>query len=108
MGVRLKIDKLEITAYIEGDIDHHTAREIRENIDAAILSSHPTLLYLDFGAVSFMDSSGVGLILGRYKIMQSINGNIRVINAPPIIGRMLKLAGISKLKMMEEKYEKIS
>ena len=108
MGVRLKIDEHVITAYIEGDIDHHTAREIRENIDAVILGTCPTLLYLDFGAVSFMDSSGVGLILGRYKIMQSIKGQVRVINAPPIIGRMLKLAGISRLNILEEKYEKIS
>lgn len=108
MSVKLSIEKNAVTACIEGDIDHHSARQLRENIDAAVMSVCPALLYLDFGKVTFMDSSGIGLILGRYKIMQSLGGSLRVINAPPVIGRMLRLAGITKLNILEEKYEKIS
>ena len=69
----MKISESEdtITAYLTGDIDHHSARNIREDIDAFIQMKKPYLLRLDFSGVSFMDSSGIGLIMGRYRLMSS-------------------------------------
>lgn len=102
MPVTIKTENNIMTALIDGDIDHHSARQIRENIDTSIINCRPFQLYLDFNGVSFMDSSGVGLILGRYKLMKSVNGTVKVVNCPPIIDRMLKLAGLKTLNLLED------
>ena len=97
----VKIEKKSnnsIYALLEGDIDHHSAKSIREKIDEEIEKNRPNLLTLDFGKVNFMDSSGIGLILGRYKLMKFLNGNIEIINASPRIERIIKLSGLCKLK----------
>ena len=59
-----------LTVMLDGEIDHHTAKDMREKIDEAIEFYMPTLLIMDFGRVSFMDSSGIGLVMGRYKTLQ--------------------------------------
>ena len=64
MGVRLLLRDEILTARIIGEIDHHTARMVREEIDSAAQKVKPLRLCLDFTEVPFMDSSGVGLILG--------------------------------------------
>jgi len=102
MPVTIKTENNIMTALIDGDIDHHSAQKIREDIDTSILRTKPNQLYMDFNGVSFMDSSGVGLILGRYKLMKSVNGSVKVINCPPIIDRMLKLAGLKTLNLLED------
>ena len=53
-----------LTAHIKCDIDHHTARRMRERIDQALFEKRPEVLILDFSSVEFMDSSGLGLVLG--------------------------------------------
>ena len=70
MGVTLSNQDGVLTAALTGDIDHHTARELRLAIDEAIERDKPGLLPLDFQGVDFMDSSGIGLVMGRYKVMQ--------------------------------------
>ena len=68
MSVTIKRKNEYIYAFIKGEIDHHTAPEIRETIDEALsVSETAKLLVLDFSEVSFMDSSGVGLVMGRYR-----------------------------------------
>ncbi len=84
-------------AELEGDIDHHTAKAMREAIDENILRTEPKSTKLDFSKVKFMDSSGIGLIMGRYKLMKSFGGNLEVINVPKRLERMVKLAGLSAL-----------
>lgn len=84
-----------LAAYLEGEIDHHTASVLREKIDKSICASVPDTLVLDFSAVSFMDSSGIGLILGRHKLIKTLGGSCKVQNAPLNVSKMLRLAGIS-------------
>ena len=91
-----------LTAFLSGEIDHHTAKSAREQIDYAIQRSGATTLRLDFADVSFMDSSGVGLVMGRYRLMQSRGGETRVQNATPPVLRMLKLAGLDRLPVWEK------
>lgn len=86
-----------VVAVIEGDIDHHTAKDIRETIDEYIEKYSPLFLKLDFGEVRFMDSSGIGLIMGRYKLMTSLRGKLKVINVPRNLERMIKLSGLTTL-----------
>lgn len=86
-----------LTASISGDLDHHTAASIRESIDQMAESAMPKVLILDFGGVGFMDSSGIGLIMGRYKLMDSMGGSVRVEHASPQLQKIIRLAGLSLL-----------
>lgn len=97
MGVSISCKNNIVTARIDGDIDHHTAKDIREKIDSYIVRTSPKLLILDFKEVQFMDTSGIGLIMGRFKYMKSVNGKMKVENIPKRLERMMKLSGIGKL-----------
>ena len=105
MSVRLKADGKEITAYLMGDIDHHTAKEMREEIDCCLERNHPNMLVLDFRDVSFMDSSGIGILLNRYKEMKASGGKTCLYGAGPQVLRVLKIAGIPALMEMYDSEE---
>ena len=100
-------DKIEhqdqvMTAYLEGEIDHHSARPIREQIDDEAQQSKPQMLLLDFGRVSFMDSSGIGLVMGRFRLMSELGGTLKVVNTPPHIAKVMRLAGMERLNVLEK------
>ncbi|MCD8108259.1 MAG: STAS domain-containing protein [Oscillospiraceae bacterium] len=86
-----------LTARITGEIDHHSAKWLRADIDTAINDSKPMLLKLDFSGVTFMDSSGVGLVMGRNVSMKEIGGRVELINMPPFIEKVMAIAGMDKL-----------
>ena len=90
-------DETTILAKITGEIDHHTARWLRMDIDTAIQDKEPKNLKLDFSGVSFMDSSGVGLVMGRYKNMRERGGKVELINMPDYIEKVMSLAGMDRL-----------
>ncbi len=95
--VKLYNDGKRITAALCGDIDHHTARSMRAELDDVIAHSRPEMLILDFEQVSFMDSSGIGLILGRLKAVQAVGGDIIIKNVRPNIAAVIRLSGLSRL-----------
>lgn len=103
MSVQIARSNGEITALLSGEIDHHTAREIRKTVDAEIEKYHPGVLKLDFSAVQFMDSSGIGLIMGRYRLTQLIGSRLLVINIPPHLKRLIELSGVGALGVLEYK-----
>lgn len=94
-----------LTALLTGEIDHHSAGRIRDEIDAAIEHHRPACLILDFGGVTFMDSSGIGLVMGRYKLMRSIGGTVRVENTPKPLRRVMRLSGLYDLAQFDDKGE---
>ena len=81
-------------AFLAGEIDHDAAQSLRIQLDDALVSRTPQTLVLDFGGVGFMDSSGVGLILGRQRCARSLGGTLRIQHAPEQLRRVLRLAGI--------------
>ena len=97
MSAKLDYTRKEIRVFLDGEIDHHSASLIRAGIDDAIILRRPRLLVLDFGEVSFMDSSAIGLVMGRYKLMKSHGGSIRVEGLSPSAYKVMKLAGIERL-----------
>ena len=94
MGVEIISNPLSVSALLSGEIDHHTAARLRQQIDEEIDRRMPGMLVLDFGGVGFMDSSGIGLILGRSKRMQAGGGQLQVRGTSAQINRMLALANI--------------
>ncbi len=90
-------DGSRVTAALYGDIDHHAARELRTALDEVIATSRPELLIMDFENVGFMDSSGIGLILGRVKALKSCGGNLLIKNARADIAEVIGLSGLGAL-----------
>ena len=86
-----------LTAAVIGEIDHHAARRIREETDAVLQQDLPHELVFDFSGVTVMDSSGSGLIMGRYRLVSEWGGKVRICGAPGRIERILKMSGIEKL-----------
>ena len=86
-----------LTVLLTGEIDHHSAAGMRAQIDEAIERHRPAVLMLDFGGVTFMDSSGIGLVMGRYKLMNSLGGTVSVVNTPKPLQKVMRLAGLDRL-----------
>lgn len=103
MAARIEYKPKEIHVYLDGEIDHHSASLIRVSIDEAIIHKRPGLLVLDFSSVSFMDSSGIGLVMGRYKLMKTVHGKISVENLSPGAYKVMKLAGLDRLGEIKQK-----
>lgn len=99
--VRIENENDEMVAYLSGDIDHHSAKSIREQIDSEVTQMSVKKLTLDFKDVTFMDSSGIGLVMGRYKLLKSQNGTIAIANCSIHIKKVMKLAGLDKLTEFE-------
>lgn len=102
MGVKILTDTGTVTAKLEGEIDHHSAQVIREQIDDIAGKIKPQTLFLDFGGVQFMDSSGIGLIMGRYRLMKYLGGTLRLVNVSEKIAKLISLAGLGKLGVLEK------
>ena len=90
-----------LTVHVRGEIDHHTAASIRQGIDATLFEKRPKTLILDLSAVSFMDSSGLGLIMGRYSVMKELGGEMAVWNPSRETWAILSLAGMERLVRIE-------
>ena len=88
----------KLEAIIEGEIDHHSAATIREKIDTLMFRHHPKKLVLNLEKVSFMDSSGLGLILGRASLGQEIGTTVHLIKASDRIRKILSLAGVCRIE----------
>jgi len=97
MSVRLEHTDGILRAVLAGEIDHHLAYSLRRTLDDAILREKPSALLLDFSEVTFMDSSGIGLVMGRYRLMSEQGGETEITGASPQIRKVMKLAGLDKL-----------
>lgn len=103
MAIRISSTPARLTIEISGEIDHHNAAALRLEADEAIQSASSQNIRLDFGEVTFMDSSGIGFVLGRYRIAESCGANIEVVNLSGRNYTMMKLAGLEKLVMLKTK-----
>ncbi len=101
MVIRMDVAPSGLTVWLSGELDHHSARSLREQVDAAVARTDTALLRLDFSGVTFMDSSGIGLIMGRYRLMHSRGGKLLVVGASERLLRVMKLAGLERLPVWE-------
>lgn len=82
---------------LRGEIDQFAAAELKEKIDIEIESSSKQNLIINLAEVKLMDSSGIGLIVGRYKAIRSLGGNIALCCASPFVRKMIELSGLGKI-----------
>ncbi len=87
-----------LTACILSEIDHHTAKRIRERIDSRLFLDKPEVLIMDFSSVRFMDSSGLGLILGRVERASGLGMTVRLTGLSDTLYKLVRLSGIERVK----------
>ncbi|MBQ7203634.1 MAG: anti-sigma factor antagonist [Eubacterium sp.] len=102
MNVTIESSGDLLIAYLIGEIDHHSSAVIREKIDDTIAFKKPKHLILDFKNVSFMDSSGIGLVMGRYRTMQSFKGSVEVRGINAQTKKLMELSGLSSIVILKE------
>lgn len=105
-NVKCELCGVELKIYIDGEIDHHSARPLRRKIDEMLYYYRPKAVALDLSEVMFMDSSGLGLILGRFTLARELGGELRVINPNESVMKILELAGTSRLIKIERRQRK--
>ena len=101
MTVQLEGRERELIARLSGEIDHHTCRPMREELDRLLYLHRPRTLIIDLRAVSFMDSSGLGLILGRFSKASEIGTECILRNPNEHVTKILDVAGIGRLMRIE-------
>ncbi len=97
MSVKTEFQDDILTCFLSGEIDHHSALGLRLQIDDQIEISRPKETILDFTDVTFMDSSGIGLVMGRYKLCASFEGTLTVCGLSDSAYKVMKLAGLSNI-----------
>ncbi len=97
----LKREKTLIV-HIPKEVDHCFADAVREEIDRRLQTEDIERLEFDFGDTEFMDSSGIGLLMGRCKLMRALGGTVVITHAGERIRKILVLSGIHKIIPMEE------
>lgn len=88
----------------DGEIDHHSAQEVRDEIDRTIDAFFIKHLIFNFDHVTFMDSSGIGVIMGRYNKIKDLNGKVGITNCSKHVDKILEMAG---LYTIIEKYDNL-
>lgn len=102
MKIHYDTDSSQLLVFLDGELDHHRSAVLRAEIDAAVCAHMPETLILNFQDVTFMDSSGIGLIMGRYKLLQPMGAELMIQNPSPYISRVLRLAGMERLAKISE------
>lgn len=88
-------DKLIIR--LSGELDHHSAEEVRTKVDDRIEKNSSGKVIMDFSNVTFMDSSGIGVVIGRYKKVSMKKGALCIVNAKESVKRVFELSGLFKI-----------
>ncbi|MCL2839734.1 MAG: anti-sigma F factor antagonist [Defluviitaleaceae bacterium] len=91
-----------LVANLSGELDYHQAERIRTQIDAAFDKSSCRHILLNMAEVSFMDSSGIGMIIGRYKNAEKRGGKLVLAEMNASITRLFELSGLAKIVLRED------
>ena len=86
-----------LIASLSGELDHHSAEYLRIKLDMEIIKATVKNVVFDFSKLIFMDSSGVGVIIGRYRNVQKLKGKMAIACANQQIGRILEMSGIIRV-----------
>ena len=115
-GFHYELYKNCLVVYVTQDLDHHAVQFLRERSDRLIEAGDVKHIVFDFKDVEFMDSSGIGLIMGRYKKVMFLGGRAAVSNVGRVVDKIFRISGLYKIiekydtpvdaiKALEVKYE---
>ncbi|WP_324823446.1 anti-sigma F factor antagonist [Sinanaerobacter sp. ZZT-01] len=94
MKLTSEITESSLIVRLEGELDHHSAAEVRAKIDQMIDTSERKNLIFSFQGVTFMDSAGIGVVMGRYNKMKEIGGKVMVSECNDYAKRILEMSGL--------------
>lgn len=97
MKLTFSIKERNLIVKIEGEVDHHTSVEIREKVDREYQRKRARNIIFDFSDIQFMDSSGIGVLMGRYRNVMILGGNVGLCCVGPQVDRVLAISGIYKI-----------
>ncbi len=97
MDIKLECIGQTLVVKLSGEIDHHTSGDIRDILDREISSGNVTNLVFDFDRVTFMDSSGIGMMVGRYKQISALGGKVMVIRVSTQLDKIFEISGLKKI-----------
>lgn len=103
VGVSFEIKNDAVIAVIDGEIDHHRAKGLRESIDERIYTDRPKCFMADMSGVTFMDSSGLGLILGRFTLCRELGVDFKLLSPSDEVMKIIELAGAQRLIRIEKR-----
>lgn len=92
----------ELTLTVSGEVDHHAAAKIMAEVERQVEERLPRALILDLGGVTFMDSSGIAVVLRCYKRVGELGGSLTVRNTPTQARKVLSAAGLERMIRFEE------
>lgn len=91
-----------LTIFLPKEVDHHNAEEIRREADKVMEQKHIKHIIFDFHGTDFMDSSGIGVIMGRYRQIYLLGGDVWAVHANERIKRILNMSGVTKIMQVYE------
>jgi stage II sporulation protein AA (anti-sigma F factor antagonist) len=97
MQIKLVGEKHALVVYLDGEIDQHTVGDIKNAIDKEIRRTNAVNVIMDFRKISFMDSSGIGMIMGRYRTVSLLGGTVILYGCTDLIQRLITMAGLGRL-----------
>ena len=96
MEMNYRAENRQLTISLAGELDHHAARGLMESIDRCIEQNLPVKTILDMGGLTFMDSSGIAVVLRARRRMEALAGSLVVVNSPRQAARVLETAGLGR------------
>ena len=104
--MRYQVQENCLTIYLPREVDHHNADEIRKEADAVISRNHIRYVIFDFDRTDFMDSSGIGVIMGRYRQIYLLGGEVWAVHASDRMKKILTMSGVTTIiQLYEEEKE---
>lgn len=100
--MKYQVEENCLTIFLPGELDHHNAEEIRKGADKLIEENHIKCVIFDFQETNFMDSSGIGVIMGRYKMVYLLGGEVCAVHANERMKKILTMSGVTKIIQMYE------
>lgn len=94
-----------LTIFLPKELDHHNAEDIRKKADRLIEKNHIKYVIFDFKNTNFMDSSGIGVIMGRYKMIYLLGGEVWAVHANERMKKILTMSGVAKIIQIFEEEE---
>lgn len=101
MDTLYEIKGRTLVVYMPTDLDHHTAEIITENTDWFVTCHNILNIIFNFKNTEFMDSSGIGVVMGRYKLIKKLGGKIVLKNLSSNINRIFSISGVNKILEIE-------
>jgi len=97
----IKVKNRILTIRVPGELDHHSADAISKQADRLVQTEDIREIVFDFSDTTFCDSSGIGMLMGRYKMMRALGGTVRAVQVKERVSRILMLSGIMKIIPVE-------